>query len=94
MTEFDSVGPVLESDEVGLAIVAAIRAANRDVTVLDRGGYLRVLVPGRCIVERAAVERVLGRAFRLPRDLELVMPSFKGRIRFTEEQVEWSWRTT
>jgi hypothetical protein len=89
----DSVGPVLESDEVGHAIVAAIRVANRDVSVLDRGGYLRVLVPGRCTVARTAIERVLGRAFRLPRDLELVMPSFKGRIRITDDEVEWSWRT-
>jgi toluene monooxygenase system protein D len=83
---------VLESDEVGRAIIAAIRRTNRDVTVLDRGGYLRVLVPGRCIVARTAIEQALGRAFRLPRDLELVMPSFQGRIRITDDEIEWSWR--
>ena len=89
----DAVGPVLEADEVGDAIIAAIREANAAVTVLDRGGYRRVLVPGRCVVARAAIERALGRPFRLPGDLELVMPSFKGAIAMTEDEVVWSWRT-
>lgn len=88
-----SVGPVLEADDVGRAIVAAIREANADVAVLDRGGYLRVMVPGRCVVSRAAIEQALGRAFRLPGDLELVMPSFQGAIRITDDEVVWSWRT-
>lgn len=91
--EHDAVGPVLEPDEVGAAIIAAIREANPGVTVLDRGGYLRVLVPGRCVVERAAIERALGRPFRLPGDLELVMPSFQGAMRMTDDEVVWSWRT-
>jgi toluene monooxygenase system protein D len=88
----DEVGPVLEADEVGQAIVAAIREANPEVRVIDRGGYLRVLVPGRCVVARAAVERLLGRAFRLPGDLELVMPSFQGAIEITDDEVAWAWR--
>jgi len=89
----DGVGPVLEADDIGRAIIAAIREANTGVTVLDRGGYLRVLVPGRCVVRRAAIERALGRPFRLPGDLELVMPSFQGAIRITDDEVVWSWRT-
>jgi toluene monooxygenase system protein D len=92
VTAIDQVGPVLEADEVGHAIIAAIREANAEVTVLDRGGYLRVLVPGRCVVGRAAIERALGRGFRLPGDLELVMPSFKGTIQITDDEVVWSWR--
>lgn len=87
------VGPVLEASEVGHAIVAAIREAHPEVSVLDRGGYLRVGVPGRCVVRRAAIERALGRAFRLPGDLELAMPSFQGAIEMTDDEVVWSWRT-
>jgi len=86
----DEVGPVLEASEVGHAIVAAIREANPGATVVDRGAYLRVLVPGRCVVRRDAIARLLGRPFRLPGDLELVMPSFKGRIAIGDDEVVWS----
>jgi toluene monooxygenase system protein D len=84
-----SVGPVLESGEVCQAIVAAIRSQQANVEVQDRGSYLRVLVPMKCLVTRAAIERELGRAFRLPGDLELVMPSFKGAFQVNEEEATW-----
>ena len=45
-----SVGPVLEPSELGLAVLAAIQAGNAGVQVQDRGAYLRVLAPGRCVV--------------------------------------------
>jgi toluene monooxygenase system protein D len=86
----DRVGPVLTSGSDGLAVVNAIRALNADVTVLDRGAYLRILVPHRCLVTRAAIEQVLGRAFRLPGDLELLMPSFKGFLRIDEDEAVWA----
>lgn len=85
----DAVGPVLESGEIAQAVIAAIRAHNRDVTVSDRGAYLRVGVPRRCVLDRLAVERLLGRPFRLPRDLELVMPAFSGLLRMERDQAVW-----
>jgi hypothetical protein len=85
----ERVGPVLEVNEIGHAIVAAIREANPGVEVHDRGGYLRVLAPGRCVVRREAIERMLARPFVLPRDLELVMPAFKGVITIGDEEIEW-----
>lgn len=84
------VGPVLEVGEASAAIVNAIRELNRDVTVHDRGSYLRVLVPERCVVTRSAIERALGRAFRLPEDLEAVMPAFKGELAIGKDEVSWS----
>lgn len=89
----DHVGPVLDVDEVGDAVLAAIREANADVTVIDRGSYRRVLVAQRCVVYRAAIERALGRPFRLPADLELVMPSFQGTLELTDERAVWAWRS-
>jgi len=85
----DGVGPVLDTNDVSRAIIAAIREANRDVTVIDRGAYMRVLVPGRCVVRRDAIERALGRSFQLPSDLEMVMPSFKGAITIGDDEVVW-----
>lgn len=83
------VGPVLELNEVGRAIVAAIRDANSTVEIQDRGAYIRVLVEGCCLVRREAIERALGRPFVLPGDLELVMPAFKGAITIGDDEVEW-----
>ena len=86
----DSVGPVVLASEMGRALVAAIQGENANVEVQDRGSYLRVLVRGGCAVTRRAVEEALGRPFRLPSDLELVMPSFRGSFSVTEDQATWS----
>jgi toluene monooxygenase system ferredoxin subunit len=88
----ERVGPVLQGGTAAEAVVAAIRSLNRQVEVLDRGAYLRVLVPGRCLVTRAAIEAELRAPFRLPGDLERVMPSFKGRLSLSDEEVCWEAR--
>jgi toluene monooxygenase system protein D len=85
-----TVGPVLEAGEVAAAVIAAIREENPTVEVLDRGSYLRVRCPDRCQVTRAAIEGALGRGFRLPGDLEAIMPSFSGRMVLGEDRVSWS----
>jgi toluene monooxygenase system ferredoxin subunit len=85
----DDVGPVLQAGPLGAAVVAAIRALNRDVRVVDRGAYLRVLCPGACVVTRAAIEACTGAPFRLPGDLEHVMSSFKGRFHVSEDEARW-----
>ena len=84
------VGPVLSSGPVCDAIVAAIQKENADVRITDRGSYLRVSVPGRCQVSRGAIEAALAQPFRLPGDLERVMPSFCGRFQVTEDQAAWT----
>jgi toluene monooxygenase system protein D len=86
------VGPVLvEGDETD-AVIAAIRELNADVAVRDRGAYLRVEVPRRCVVTRAAIERGLGRPFELPAALERIMPSFTGSFRVTADEASWEAR--
>ncbi len=84
-----AVGPVLQAGPVADAIVQAIRDSNRDVRVIDRGAYLRVLCHDRCTVSRAAVEASLHRPFVLPGDLELVMSSFKGHFHVDEDEACW-----
>ncbi len=87
---YDAVGPVLEPGDAALAVIAAIRRCNAEVDVEDHGSYLRVRVPGRCVVTREAIEECLGRGFRLPGDLEAVMPSFKGRLALSQDDAVWS----
>ena len=86
----DGVGPVLTSGRIADAIVVAIREENPSAQVTDRGSYLRVLVPRRCRVTRVAIEAALSQPFRLPGDLELAMPSFRGRFFVSEDQACWS----
>jgi toluene monooxygenase system protein D len=89
---YDHVGPVLQVGALSEAIVAAIRDLNRDVAVVDRGGYLRVLVPHRCVVTRNAIEKYLGRSIRFPGELETVMSAFKGMLKLTGDEAVWQFK--
>ena len=91
---YDRVGPVLQAGTIGNAVVAAIRDLNHDVLVLDRGAYVRVLVPQRCIVTREAIEEHLGRSFRFPGELETIMSAFKGALQLTQDEAVWQFKTT
>jgi toluene monooxygenase system protein D len=83
------VGPVLLAGRVADAIVSAIRAQNPGARVAYHGSYVRVSVAGRCDVDRVAIERLLGEPFRLPGDLERVMPSFRGRLLLSDDLASW-----
>ncbi|HVV49908.1 MAG TPA: MmoB/DmpM family protein [Polyangia bacterium] len=85
----DEVGPVLLAGPVADAVVAAIRARTAGVRVDHHGAYLRVAAPARCEVRADAVAAALGEPFRIPQDLERVMPSFRGRLVLTEELAAW-----
>ena len=84
-----AVGPVLTPGPLADAVIAAIRAGNSEVTVIDRGAYLRVLVPRRCCLDGARVAALAGTSFRLPGDLEPIMPSFRGRLTIAGDQALW-----
>jgi hypothetical protein len=91
---YDSVGPVLQSGPVANAIIAAIKDLNHDVIVVDRGAYVRVLVPQCCVVTRSAIEKHLGRAFRFPGELETVMSAFKGALQLNQDDAAWRFAQT
>jgi toluene monooxygenase system protein D len=90
---YDYVGPVLQVGFLTDAIIAAIRDLNKDVLVVDRGAYLRVLVPKNCVVTRIGIENHLGRTMRFPGELETVMSSFKGTIHLTQDEAVWLLKT-
>jgi hypothetical protein len=83
------VGPVLARGAACDAVLRALAELNPDLVCVDRGAYVRVYVPVRCVLQRGVVERHSGQAFRLPGDLEIIMPSFKGRLRMSEDEVVW-----
>ena len=86
---YNRVGPVLQSGAVATAIIAAIKDLNQDVMVVDRGAYVRVLVPRCCVVTRSAIEKHLGRSFRFPGELETVMSAFKGSLELNQNDAAW-----
>jgi toluene monooxygenase system protein D len=86
---YDRVGPVLQSGTVANAIIEAIKDMNQDVMVVDRGAYVRVLVPRCCVVTRSAIEKHLGRSFRFPGELEMVMSAFKGSLQLNQDDAAW-----
>lgn len=89
MSAAEGVGPVLHTTPFARTIVAAIRDENEQVAVQDEGAYLRVLVPRICRLSRAGLEAMTGATVRFPGELEVVMSSFAGVIRMTEDDVVW-----
>jgi hypothetical protein len=85
----NAVGPVLVAGELANHLVAAIRTLNRLVVVQEHGSYVRISVPFSCNLTRSAVEKELGRPFAFPDDLEPIMPSFKGLLTVSSEEVRW-----
>src|SRR5213080_4296488 len=86
------VGPVLRGSEVGNALVEAIEIDNegRKIEIQDRGGYIRVLVEGYCVITKETAEEVVGREFKMPGDLEIELASFVGRINPSSRKVEFT----
>jgi toluene monooxygenase system protein D len=83
------VGPVLQATPFARTIAAVIAEQNDDVVVHDEGAYLRVLSPHVCRLPRDAVEAATGTTVQFPGDLEVVMSSFAGLMRLTEQDAVW-----
>ena len=86
----NSVGPILRSGEIADAAIGAIQEDNpgKQVTVVDRGDYVRIHTEGRCRLTKSTFEKHLGRTYDLPM-LEIEMPSFAGRLRTRWNEYLW-----
>lgn len=84
-----NVGPVLQNNDTARAVIAAIQELNSSVILIDRGSYIRVTVPLRCIVTRQSIEKHLNAPFVMQADLERIMPSFKGFFKLSEDAASW-----
>jgi toluene monooxygenase system protein D len=87
------VGPVIRgvNQDIAEALIEAIERDNpgTGVRVEDRGGYVRIGCPGRCVVTRRSLEDVLGETVRLS-ELEPALAGFAGRMRFEgDEAIVW-----
>jgi len=84
------VGPVIQAGEIADAVVAAIREDNagKEVTVTDRGSYVRIEVDTECVIRRKTLEAELGRPFRMT-ELEVNMPAFVGQIETATDHIRF-----
>lgn len=89
-TARDLVGPVLDASADGLLLARTLLEHNAGAVLDDRGAYVRVLVPRRCVLARSELERSTRRPWRFPCDIERVMPSFKGFFSVTQDEACWS----
>jgi len=87
-------GPLLRNNEMAQAIIEAIQEDNPDkqMTVADHTGYIRVEGRDGLLLRRSTVESILGRPFRM-QELELIMPGFSGQIETTTEFVRWYFKS-
>lgn len=84
------VGPILQAGRpLTEAVIEAIRGANENVELIDDHGQVRVMAPGFCRLRARDVESLTGNSFSLPHDLESLMSTFRGTIRFEDDEVVW-----
>lgn len=86
----DLVGPVVRAGALADAVIDAIAEDNpgRDVLVVDRDDYVRILTARECRLTQASLEKHLGRPCPLAA-LEIEMPSFQGRLRTRTDEYVW-----
>jgi len=89
MSTDQGVGPVLHATPFARVVVAVIEDENEHVLVRDEGAYLRVLAPRVCRLSRAGLAAATDPSIRFPGDLEVVMSSFTGVLRLTEDGAVW-----
>lgn len=91
----DLVGPVIRAGQLAEAVIDAIAEDNpdRDVMVMDREDYIRIHTRGQCRLTKASLERALGGPYNLS-ELEIDMPSFKGRLQTRTSEYLWFYLTS
>jgi hypothetical protein len=84
------VGPVLQNNEVGEAVLEAIYEDNkgRKIEIEEHASYVRVKVEKECVIRFETVTAMLGREVTRS-DVEANMPSLEGFIRVETDQMRF-----
>lgn len=84
------VGPVLQNNEVGEAVLEAIYEDNkgRKIEIEEHASYVRVKVEKECVIRFETVTAMLGRDVSRS-DVEANMPSLEGFIRVETDQIRF-----
>ena len=91
----NKVGPVLNGGDVAQAAIEVAEWDNpgKDITVDDKGAYVRISAEQELILTRQSMEEALGREFQM-REIEIHLGSMAGQIEVTPEQIRFYFEKT
>ena len=91
----NKVGPIFNGGDVAQAAVEAVEWDNPDkeITIDDKGAYVRISADHELILTRASMEEALGRKFEM-REIEIRLGSMAGQIEVTPEQIRFYFEKT
>jgi toluene monooxygenase system protein D len=84
------VGPVLRTGVFADAVIEAIHEDNpgKEIVIDEHSSYVRIHTDGECVIRRATLEAILGRAFEM-QEIELNMSAFSGQIDTGDDYVRF-----
>lgn len=85
----NGVGPVLQATPLARAIVEALEEEHEGLFVEDAGAYYRVFAPGVCRLRKSVVDEIAGRDVAFPRELEVILSSFTGKMKMNDSGAVW-----
>ena len=91
----NKVGPVLNGGDVAQAAIEVAEWDNpgKEITVDDKGAYVRISAEQELILTRESMEEALGRDFQM-REIEIHLGSMAGQIEVTPEQIRFYFEKT
>ncbi len=85
----NGVGPVLQATPLARCMIQALEEEHEGLFVEDAGAYYRVFAPGICRLRKEVVDEIAGRDVGFPRELEVILSSFTGRMKMNESGAVW-----
>ena len=85
----NGVGPVLQSTPLARCMIEALEEEHEGLFVEDAGAYYRVFAPGVCRLRKDVVDEIAGRDVDFPRELEVILSSFTGKMIMNDSGAVW-----
>lgn len=85
----NGVGPVLQATPLARCVIEALEEEHPDLFVEDAGAYYRVFAPNVCRLRKEVVDEIAGRDVVFPRELEVILSSFTGRMQMNQSGAVW-----
>lgn len=85
----NGVGPVLQATPLARYMIEALEEEHEVLFVEDAGAYYRVFAPGICRLRKEIVDEIAGRDVSFPRELEVILSSFTGKMKMNDSGAVW-----
>jgi hypothetical protein len=85
----NGVGPVLQATPLARYMIEALEEEHEGLFVEDAGAYYRVFAPGVCRLRKDVVDEIAGRDVGFPRELEVILSSFTGKMMMNDSGAVW-----